>query len=273
MEELIPIVRKLAHKYTSFESTSITYEKAQELMEAVIYCIREVELIEYTPIIPAEVMTAQQAYEAGLHCIEKKVKNSLNLYNQILSRFKSYENICLRDTFIKAIPEFFKWYDIQLAPQNTILTLDYPVLKDISVYTGIDKIYEFLLCVSLEQKFLNLFSEDYIISLLVKNNPCYEDMRENICEIVLLYITGHILADKPFLELDFTERDYIHIREIFFRSELKNINHQVKDTIKLFLKKYYENENELLEYFVNSVYDILLRIKAAADNEVLCHIL
>lgn len=242
-------------------------------MEAVIYCIREVELIEYTPIIPAEVMTVQQAYEAGLHCIEKKVKNSLNLYNQILSRFKSYENICLHDTFMKAIPEFFKWYNIQLAPQNTILTLDYPVLKDISVYTGIDKIYEFLLCVSLEQKFLNLFSEDYIISLLMKNNPCYEDMIENICEIVLLYITGHILADKPFLELDFTERDYIHIREIFLKSELKNINHQVKDTIKLFLKKYYENENELLEYFVNSVYDILLRIKAAADNEVLCHIL
>lgn len=60
-------------------------------MEAVIYCIREVELIEYTPIIPAEVMTVQQAYEAGLHCIEKKVKNSLNLYNQILSRSPLYK--------------------------------------------------------------------------------------------------------------------------------------------------------------------------------------
>ncbi|MCI8365872.1 MAG: hypothetical protein HFG34_13135 [Eubacterium sp.] len=33
MEELLLIVGTLADKYTSFESTSITYEKAQELME------------------------------------------------------------------------------------------------------------------------------------------------------------------------------------------------------------------------------------------------
>lgn len=32
MEELVPIVGKLAEKYTSHESTSITYEKAEQLM-------------------------------------------------------------------------------------------------------------------------------------------------------------------------------------------------------------------------------------------------
>ena len=31
MEELVPIVGKLAEKYTSHESTSITYEKAEQL--------------------------------------------------------------------------------------------------------------------------------------------------------------------------------------------------------------------------------------------------
>ena len=41
IEELIPIVIRLAEKYTSKESTSITYEAAAHLMEAVQYCIRE----------------------------------------------------------------------------------------------------------------------------------------------------------------------------------------------------------------------------------------
>ena len=36
MEELVPIVGKLAEKYTAHESTSITYEKAEQLMEAVL---------------------------------------------------------------------------------------------------------------------------------------------------------------------------------------------------------------------------------------------
>ena len=39
MEELLPIVSELAQKYAGFESTSITYEKAQSLMEAVIFCL------------------------------------------------------------------------------------------------------------------------------------------------------------------------------------------------------------------------------------------
>ncbi len=41
MEELVPIVGKLAEKYTAFESTSVSYEKAEQLMGAVLYCIHE----------------------------------------------------------------------------------------------------------------------------------------------------------------------------------------------------------------------------------------
>ena len=44
MEELIPIVGELAEKYTAKESTSITYEKAEQLMGAVLYAIHETEL-------------------------------------------------------------------------------------------------------------------------------------------------------------------------------------------------------------------------------------
>ena len=36
-EELIPIVMELAAEWGGMEHSSITYEKAQELMEAVLY--------------------------------------------------------------------------------------------------------------------------------------------------------------------------------------------------------------------------------------------
>ena len=41
MEELVPIVASLSEKYTSKESTSVSYETARQLMEAVMYCINE----------------------------------------------------------------------------------------------------------------------------------------------------------------------------------------------------------------------------------------
>lgn len=154
MEELVPIVGKLAEKYTAYESTSITYEKAEQLMGAVLYCIHELNEISGNSLALNEKIPAQRAYEIGSAYVEEKTEKALNLYNRIIPEFCHYENKCLYDTFVKGIPEFFKWYDIRFEPQNTILNLDYPVLKDISKYTGIDRIFEFINSIYLEQKFL-----------------------------------------------------------------------------------------------------------------------
>ena len=65
MEELLTVVGKLAGKYTGFESTSITYEKARQLMEAVLYCINELEG-KGAGLAAAQRLPAQQAYERGI---------------------------------------------------------------------------------------------------------------------------------------------------------------------------------------------------------------
>ena len=43
MNELLPVVARLTKRYTGIESSSVSYEKANQLMGAVIYCIREIE--------------------------------------------------------------------------------------------------------------------------------------------------------------------------------------------------------------------------------------
>lgn len=184
MEELVPIVAGLAEKYTANESTSITYEKAEQLMGAVLYCIHKAEQDERNTLISGEGVPARQMYERGLLLAEEKVKMALELYNEMIPGFNSYGNRCLHDTFIKGMPEFFKWYDIRFDPQNTILTLDYPVRKDLSKYMGIDRIYEYILCIRKEQEYLSSFSDDYVREALRGYHSEYEELVENICEIV-----------------------------------------------------------------------------------------
>ena len=82
------------------------------------------------------------------------------------------------------MPEFFKWYDIRFNPKDTILTLDYPVTRDLSGYTGIDRIYEYLKCIRKEQDFLHSFPESYVRGVLRKYCFGYQEMIENIYEIV-----------------------------------------------------------------------------------------
>ena len=46
LSDLLPVVKKLVEGYTSKESTSVTYETAERLMQAASYCIYENKRIE-----------------------------------------------------------------------------------------------------------------------------------------------------------------------------------------------------------------------------------
>lgn len=41
IEAILPLVKELTEKYTGKASTSVTYEVAQQLMGAALYCINE----------------------------------------------------------------------------------------------------------------------------------------------------------------------------------------------------------------------------------------
>ena len=273
MEELVPIVGKLAEKYTSHESTSITYEKAEQLMGAVLYCIHE--LWESSGNAPSlnKKLTAQRAYEMGAAYVREKTGKALDLYNRILPEFCHYENKCLYDTFVKGIPEFFKWYDIQFEPQNTILTLDYPLLKDISEYTGIDKIFEFIKSIGLEQKFLKLFPAGYVINILSKDNRNWQESMDNICEIVFTHVIGHIMLGKSLTVIELKETDYFYMQEMFEQIALEDIKKHLEVTLEIYIKNYYENDRELLNYLSGAISGIVVRLKNAADNKVLGNII
>lgn len=214
MEELIPIVAKLSEKYTGFESSSITYEKARQLMGAVIYCIREankydIEISDLPNDEPEktqnennkntgniqnqnsnEIMkrekatSAQKTYEIGYENVIKKVKASIVVYHHMLTYFDDYGNRCLADTVLKGIPEFFKWYDVKFNPQDTILTLDYPVIIDMSRYEGVDAIYIYLKCIEKEQMYLKQFDRTEILKMLEGYDPEYKDMIDNVYQVI-----------------------------------------------------------------------------------------
>lgn len=201
MEELVSIVGDLAGKYTGYESTSITYEKAKQLMEAVLYCIREAEQAGGETAVCSDRVSAKQLYEMGASLVEEKTKKALAMYHEILPEFDSYGNRFLYDTFVVGLPEFFRRYDCKFEPQDTILTLDYPVMKDISGCAGIDRIYEYILCIRAEQKFLKRFPREGVIGTLKKYNREYEETPDNICGILLRASEGEGFTPEEVIEI------------------------------------------------------------------------
>lgn len=183
MEELLPLVSKLAVRYTGGEHSSVTYEKAQMLMEAVLYCIREFRMSQENALMAKDV-PAEEAYRRGQEIVMEKVRTLQSLYNEMIPDFKDYGCLSLRDTVRKGIPAFLERYDFQFMPQETLLTLDYPVQEKLEHLSGIDRVLAYMACICREQAYLREMEEREVVAILHDYHRDYEYLIENICGIV-----------------------------------------------------------------------------------------
>ena len=72
MEDVVPIVAELAVKCTGFEHTSITYERAQEFMMAVLYCLREYNDCRNDTPVRNDISVKEQ-YQIGRRLLKEKL--------------------------------------------------------------------------------------------------------------------------------------------------------------------------------------------------------
>ncbi|MDD6811100.1 MAG: DUF6179 domain-containing protein [Lachnospiraceae bacterium] len=257
IEELFPVVAMLAEQYTGYESTSVTYEKAQQFMEAVIYGIHAYEKTMKSATekgmgdasgnaLAGQRIPAKEAYRNGVRILQEKVKQMLAVYHAMLKSFQSYGNHCLEDTILKGIPEFARWYDVKYAPQDTILTLDYPVLVDLSSMTGIDKVYAYVKAVSIEQRFLAGYGESRVQEILNAYTTDYTEMIENISSIVLQDTVEQMLQKGTFSSQNFTQK--------------KKFNTDLQEMIATLINRYYDGNKEMMDYFSNDIDNLRVRI-------------
>lgn len=264
-EELLPIVVELAASYTGDEHSSITYEKAGKLMEAVLYCIGELREEDFA--IVSKQMSAKTAYECGKKKVVEKCEELLKLHNRLSEEFCDYGMKCLRETVVKGIPAFLRYYDVKYAPQENILTLDYPVLKDLNRLCGVDKILEYVKCIAIEQRFLNSISENFIIHTLKAYHSGYERLVENIFDIVFQNSVGYIILKKPVAPAGLTKADYDRLEKILLLQ-----SHHLEEFLQEVLKKIFRSDKELWDYISLSVGNMAVRFQTALENHCLSRI-
>lgn len=260
-EEIFPVLCSLTEKFTSGDSTSITDERAQSLMEAVLYCMNEAvwdaegeNRDQQVPEImgrPFGNLNAEELYRYGYDRVLLKVKKAREIYNGLLPEFNGYRNRAYMDTVLKGMPKFFLYYDPSFEPQNHILTLDYPLLVPVDeAWTGIDRIYRYLFRLSLEQQFLTLFPEDYVLKVLNQFHGGHEELVINICGLVLKNVLGHLLAGKSFGGLDsmFSRAELVEMELQILSMQRTELRQMLSSLLKAFVFKYCKGGIKLWEY-------------------------
>jgi hypothetical protein len=268
-EDLLPLVGELAAKYTSKESTSITYEKARQLMEAVLYCIQEYEdqhSEEGGLITRGDFTDAKNAYNMGYEMVVQKTKDTKIKYNEMMEEFHSYGNRCYYETFVKGLPGFFLYYDFRFQPQNHILTLDYPVLLPMGNLCGINAIQVYVNCVSLEQVFLRKLPEEYISYVLTAYSRDCDELIINVAAITVRNILGGWIAGKEINTRGYTEKEQERVKEFVNGNNRETIEVALKEAIFKLMEFQFDGNKELGNYLMSDMHDFSFELKNAVEN-------
>lgn len=270
LEQIMPIVAKLADKYTSKESSSVSYEVAAMLTEAVVYTVEECfdreNVSEVGTNAKAESLIAQNFetrdlsvfYEKGKDIICRKVYEAKDRYERIIENFQDYGCVNYRDTILKGFPAFFTKYDYKFQPQNHILSLDYPPLIQNEDLTGIDLVLQYLKSIYIEVEFLKKFSTTAVRQCVMEDaagespQVFLKYYMGNICEVVLWRAVCCAIADKPVQELYLEQEDWKDIEFFFEGDSVQKARQKIEAIIKLLVQKLNDNRVDVklpVEYF------------------------
>lgn len=263
IEELVPVVAQLAQKYAGSDSSSVSYETAQMLMGAAQYCVNEYAQFG-TDSLSCRNLSAAERYRIGKDLVLKKAGRIRELFNEMSASFEDYGIRCLRETVLDGIPGFLKRYDPVFCPQNTILTLDYPVLADLGRLCGADRIYAYLWAIRAEQAFLSGLDKNYVVSVLERHDPEYRDMTDNACSVALASAVGHMALRKPFGEDGFSREDYARLTELFAGKDAAEIEAVARQFIFILTSRFYGNDGELAKYLCLDARNLAARTVLAA---------
>ena len=263
MDELMPVVAELTRKYTSGESSSVTYETARHLMEAVLYCIGELE----SGIMPigAERLPAGQAYRLGCEKVREKVKAAEQTYRDLLSYFSAYGNENYYDTVVKGIAGFFTCYDARFSPQETIITMDYPVLVPLNGKTGIDAVAEYIRCIALEQRFLGAFQAGFVTDILTRFHSGYRRQFFNLCRVIFRHVVARTLIIERQRQGERAGAEEI-LESAAGRLSAKELTELLERAADAVLERGWEMPQELGGYLKRDIPDFVAELRLAAEN-------
>ena len=268
LEELLPVAAWLTDKYTSKESSSVTYETAAALMEAVCYCIQECFSQNTNGILSAEKgIHARQAYEKGYLNVLEKAGKAKELYEKLIVDFEDYGCLNYRETIIKGLPAFFMKYDARFRPQDHILTLDYPDLVPGEPLSGVDRIYSYLLHITMEKKLLEQFPRQAVCGLLESLQPDYKNLyMDNICYPVLLHALICMIGDCPIWELQAGREEKKLLRIYLEGDSLDKAAEKVRALLGMLVSQMEGMGQEEQDYFAGIGRELAVRMMQAAKS-------
>lgn len=179
MEELVPIVFKLANDIASEGHSSVSYDVARLLMETVMYTIAHAYVGD-KKLVVGEGLSAQEAYEIGYQNLIKQQKRVKMKYKLLLKSFDDYGSTTYASAVRGDVAKFFENYNIKYFPTRSVVQLEYQLEHGYKSSEGLDMIEEFVDAVWDEQIYLRKYPRQYVKKKLLSYDKNYGQYVDNL---------------------------------------------------------------------------------------------
>ncbi|MFL0248809.1 DUF6179 domain-containing protein [Clostridium neuense] len=245
--DIMNLLKDLILRYTKGESTSVTVETSESLINSILYAIDFYMLKMDSPeaaVMELKQKSIRQIYENGIELIRACIIDTKKLYGRI-KRNKLRIELEPYNTTIEEISCFFEEYNIVFGAHNGMGSIDYPLVFDDMTVRGVSYIKNYLEHLEIETEFCRLFSEEDINKILVG----YEKMCRLSHNIELINIFEILINNSIFSVLCGNKARQLNITKYQFNK----INEKLKSVT---------NIDELINEAVNRVvYDLKIKNK------------
>ncbi|MDD6467447.1 MAG: DUF6179 domain-containing protein [Erysipelotrichaceae bacterium] len=232
--ELLFILAKQADRYSQGKSSSIPLDKAEEIMESILFVLG-VQLKSYPTTTQALAQLQEEPleslYKSGLQLIQKKITSLKRFQKQLIRNLLDTPNIYYRSTIIDGINGFFQLYQPQFTAQKIHITADYPILIGRPQLDGIEFIEQYLQAIAAENAFCIRFSSKAIHHLLCGLTPEYTQIPLNLLEPVLLSAIGLTLVHQSCATLNLTNDQLIQLQQFFLPQSKEEILQSLNEAL------------------------------------------
>ncbi len=278
--QLMFLLRDLILRHTKDESTSVKVETAQSLLLSILYSIDTYISSFPNPEDALACLEADQlkeTYEKGLALVVSCVANTKNLYQEIKDRKLNVPIKAYHSTIDEALTDFFKNYNELFGAQDTMASIDYPLLFDDMRIQGVFYIKQYLETLAIETQFCSLFPKEDVAKLLANYGQVYRiDTREaliNVFEVLLTNSLFSILARNNANELSISKLQYELLRQKFKGLDHGQCSSLISETIEVLIKDLGIDQIKLKEYIGNFKAILMPRFINALDNDSLANLI
>lgn len=273
--QIVLILKDLILRYTKGESTSVTTETAEKLLNSIYYsidaCLSTLENPEES-IVLLKTKKIKEIYEEGIKIVKACTAEAKILYDEI--------NACKLDVpleaynaTLEAIPDFFSNYCVMFFAHDTMADIDYPLLFDNTSIRGIFYIKQYLEKLKIETEFCKLFN-DIDIRKILKNygRICsidYEKALINIFELLVINSIFSILSGNNGNRLAISNFQYEYLKNMLIGLNTSGIDSLVSQAVNRMINDLGICNPKLINYVEKYKPTFVTRLINALENNSL----